>query len=211
MRLPWILAAALLASGCGLHTVDGEVFRDMTVDKKLRLFEAENDVSIAEDERDQMRDRAREIKQDIHTAAQEQRAAEKSDDDEKGKLLGLAARMWEQRGVYLRESLDYLRSRMDAQDAVIDLARAKFELAKALLIKKNKLQGADGIDIKDFERQVSTYSERMRVAMAGLDRVKAKVEKSRAEWLKLRDDLSASSLEGSATPGADEIPVWESW
>ena len=212
-----IMACLLAATACNplSYWVSNDVFAHMSVDKKMRLFDAENDVSIAEDEREQMRDRVRSIRDDMRNVRR-QRAALEEDlrnrgDADAGKTLQLAEIMWSKRVDYLDDSADYMKARIDAQGTLILLARAKFELAKVLLIKKNKLDGSESLVVRDFEQQVKDYSQRSKAELAELERTKPRLERARLEWLKLRDDLAASSLSALGTPGEDELPVWESW
>lgn len=204
-RLMLALVGLAALAGCSLHhTIDNGLFHDLTVDKKMRLFDAENDVSISVDEREQMRERVRVIKAELRYAARQvDQAADKS--------LAVTEHVWELRQTYLDGSLDYLRERIAAQDGVVLSARAKFELAKALLVKKNKLPGAEDLDVKDFEAQVTELGDASRAELAELDLEKPALQQARTDWLKARDELAASSLSSLGTPGADEIPVWESW
>ena len=41
------------------------------------------------------------------------------------------------------------------QDALITVAWARYELAKAKLVKKNNVRGASDVDLTDFEEQVT--------------------------------------------------------
>lgn len=210
-----LLFALVCLTGCALsHTVNDDVFQDMSVDKKLRLFEAENDISIAIDERDQMRERIRELKREIRSAQVERRVADEEaahEGREGGKQAQLSDAMWNSRLEYLDGSIAYLRRRMSAQDSVILLARAKFELAKALIIKRYKLEGAESINIKDFEHQVVECNEQMHVTLQEVEQGRSPLERLRAEWLRLRDELASGSLQNMVTPGDDELPVWENW
>ena len=59
-----------------------------------------------------------------------------------------------------------LKEKLSAQDDLVRVAYAKYELAKARLVKKNNVRGADEIDLADFEMQVDDYVERARDAQA---------------------------------------------
>lgn len=218
MRRVLMLGLVLVAAGaCNYlsYSVDNDAFATMSVDKKMRLFDAENDVSIAEDEREQMRERLRQIREDMR-AVKRQRAALEEDVRNRGeadadRTMDLADTMWDRRLDYLDMSLDYMKGRIGVQGTLISLARAKFELAKVLLIKKNKLEGSESLTVRDFEQQVSEIAQRAKAEQAELDRTKPPLERARLQWLKLRDDVAASSLSALGTPGEDELPVWESW
>ena len=214
MKLSCLLLLLSAATACsGLrYEIDNDVFRDMPIDKKLRLFDAENDVSLAVDERAQVRARIREIKIEAKLASSEVDAApELEDAADNASLDVLTSRMWQSRADYLEGSLDYLRKRLQLQDGLILLARAKFELAKALLVKKNKLAGVEDIEIKNFEEQIAAINQALQGEQGDLEGQKGNLERLRAAWLTLRNEVAASRLTGFMAPGEDELPVWESW
>ncbi|MEL6548518.1 MAG: hypothetical protein AAFQ82_28095, partial [Myxococcota bacterium] len=63
----WIAILALATSACGGlgYQVDRDLLTEVSVENKLTLFDAENDVSIALDEREQIRREIQQVKQEI--------------------------------------------------------------------------------------------------------------------------------------------------
>jgi hypothetical protein len=201
--------AGMLLSACSpLHyTVSNDAFSQLSVDKKMRLFDAENDVSLAQDEKGQMREAIHLLRVDQDAA---ERASRVADRQENANTPGLK-RMWASRVYYLKLAIEYLHRRVDAEDTVVMGARARFELAKALIVKKNKMPGADSIEIKKFEKQADGFGEKSKRELTTLSQLRSKVERARTDWLRQRDDVAANTLGGSGLVGDDEVAVWQSW
>ncbi|MBI3180520.1 MAG: hypothetical protein HYZ27_12725, partial [Deltaproteobacteria bacterium] len=80
-----LAAMVMLVCGCGGlgATVDRTLLREITIENKLLLFDAENDVSIALDEREQIMRNIQEVKDSIRDAEAQVAEAE-SDEDRAG-------------------------------------------------------------------------------------------------------------------------------
>ena len=208
---PWralVIAGALLSACSPLHyTVSNDAFAQLSVDKKMRLFDAENDVSLAQDEKGQMREAIHQLRNDQDAAERSGRVAGRQ---ENANSPGLR-RMWAARIYYLKLAIEDWHRRVDAQDTVVLVARARFELAKALIVKKKKMPGADVIEIKRFEKQADGFGEKSKRELATLAQLRTKVERARTDWLGQRDDVAANSLGGASLVGDDELAVWQSW
>ncbi len=165
-----VLFPALLtcASGCGSAPhlrVDADVLERITIENKLRLFDAENELNIAIDARDQVVDEIEQIKQDIRRTQKKRDVAARDEDlfDDKGDQRRVAlSRLRRTTAIaqldYLDARLEWARRRLDRQRRALIVAKAKFELAKAKLVKRNNVPGASDIEIEDFEEQVADYS-----------------------------------------------------
>jgi uncharacterized protein (DUF3084 family) len=210
---PWI---AVLCSGCGLaHTIDREWLADISIENKLLLFDAENDVSIAVDERDKIQREIREAKEDIRYAEQQLEDA-KSDgerarakNDAKGvEVADVAGEVFALKIDYLEAQLDMLQDRRSAQEGLINVALARYELAKATLIKKNNVRGVSDIDVADFEEQVNSTVESAKADQERLKQEEQQVDARRQEWLKRRDQLAALSGGGAGSAWAEDSALW---
>lgn len=212
------LLLGLVAAGCGLtHTVDRDLLQTISVEYKLSLFDAENEVSIAVDERDRLQREILQVKEDLARVERQivdaesdyQRAVEKGVQD-RARLAEQAAAVYELKAEYLEEHIDYLREELRVQDAFINVALAKFELAKAQLVKKNNVRGADSIDLADFEAQVSDAVAAAKEAKDSLNVDFAEVEKAKNTWLAARDELSKASGGGVGSAWAEDDGLWGS-
>lgn len=208
---PWygwlVLLIGLSACGPLRYTVNNDAFSQLSVDKKMRLFDAENDVSLAQDEEGQMREAIHDLRMDQDQAERSLRLVQRQE----GGNTQVAARMWNARLKYLQLALDYMHQRLRVQDTMVVASQARFELAKALIVKKNKMPGADKIVVKNFEKQADSFNERAKTELAALALVRNKVERARSDWLRLRDDVAANTLGGASQVGEEEQPAWQSW
>lgn len=162
------MLVALTAASCAAPrlTVDKDVLDKITIENKLLLFDAENELNIAIDGRDKVVDEIEQIKEDIRRARKKMEVAERDEsafeskgDAERAKIAGFKAVSEEARIEYLAARLEWARARLDQERARLVVAKAKFELAKARLVKKNNVPGASDIDLADFEEQVKDYEE----------------------------------------------------
>lgn len=212
-----LLLSVLLGAGCGplSETVDRDLLREITIENKLLLFDAENDVSIAIDEREQIQRQIYQTKIDIgdaeaqvdEAASDEGRANEKGD-AQRAQLSAMAREVYLLEIDYLEEYLAFLREKVKAQEDLIMVALAKFELAKAKLVKKNNVRGAQDIDLVDFEEQVDKYIERAMESRADLAEREKEVDAFKQQWFKSRDDLMAKSGGGVGSPWAEDSALW---
>lgn len=213
MLLVW-LAACL--SGCGLrHTVDRSLLSEIAMEYKLTLFDAENEVSIAMDERDHIVRQIQELKRDIAEAERQQEdasadgvRARRNNQAEKAALADQAAEVFGLKVDYLEARLDLLRTRLDVQSTFVDVARAKLELAKAQLVERNNVRGAESVNVAKFEQQVEDYVGRAKKAQEMLNRVQGEVDEVKATWLAAREKLNQASGGGWGSPWAEDGGVW---
>ena len=162
-----VIALHISASGCGSAPrlrVAADVLEKITIENKLRLFDAENELNIAIDARDQVVDEIAQIKDDIRrtrkkreVAIRDEEVFESKGDAQRKELSALRRAAAGAHIDYLQARLEWARGRLDRQRAELVVAKAKFELAKARLVKKNNVPGASDIDLADFEAQVEDY------------------------------------------------------
>lgn len=183
--------------------VDGKVLEKLTIENRLLLFDAENELNIAIDARYQVLDEIEQIKIDIERAKEKLETARRDEDlfADKGNLervevAALRAETQKTRINYLEARLDWARERLDVEDEKLDVARAEFELAKARLVKKNNVPGASKITIEDFEKQVSKFEERVEDADRDVEKALAKLSEREEAW------VQASRALQEATGGA---------
>jgi len=208
-----------LALGCGCsplrYRVDREELKEITIENKLLLFDAENDVSIALDEKEAIHRETQQVKEDVNDAQAQvaaaevdaSRASEKSD-QAKAQVSLAAVEVFELKVKYLEESLSYLRRKLKAQDSLILVAEAKFELAKAKLAKNNNVRNAADIDLADFEGQVDASVEKAKETFKDLEAYAQDVEAVKKQWLDRRDQLMAASGGGIGSPWAEDSGLW---
>ncbi|MEZ4273269.1 MAG: hypothetical protein R3C68_18075 [Myxococcota bacterium] len=203
-------------SSCGLaHTVDRDLLRHVSLSNKLLLFDAENNLSIAIDEKDKIDKQILEVRRDIRAAYSQRDAAREDEDraDDRGdaeavRLAIMAQDVAEMKIDYLRGYVDFLDEKRDVQERHILLAQAQFELAKAKLIKENNVKGAEKVDLEDFENQVKKWVEVAKDAQADLAETSKELDAERQAWLGQREKLRELSGGGLGSPWADDATVW---
>lgn len=201
---------SFVAGSCGHLTVDRDLLADVSIKQKLELFEAENEVSMALDDSEQ-------TQRDIYEKKLELIEAEDNleyfEDDIRHSLskgtpnaaeISRQARKVEDNRIgYLRAELASLRLRQEMQRCLIDVAMAKFELAKAKLVKRSNLRGASGMELNDFEAQVDEYIAFAKDAQGKFGGSERVVKKAKDVWLKARSELHRSSGGSIGSPWSE--------
>jgi chromosome segregation ATPase len=180
--------------------VDREVLEKITIENKLLLFDAENELNIAIDSRDQVVDEIEQIKEDIRRAKKKHAVAERDQesfadkgDNERSKIAGFKAVSEEARVDYLDARLEWARTRLVRERAKLIVAKAKFELAKARLVKKNNVPGASDIELADFEEQVKDYEEDVAGTEEDITEAEAEMKQMEEGWLAASKSLRQAS------------------
>jgi chromosome segregation ATPase len=185
--------AASLGTACATPPslrVRADVLDKITIENKLLLFDAENELNIAIDARDQVVDEIARLKEDARRARKKGQVAERDEqvfsdkgDAERARLAVLRGQAAEAQLEYLDARLEWARERLDKERRQLIVAKAKFELAKAKLVKKNNVPGASSIDLADFEAQVSEYAEDVGDSEAEIKEAEATMKDAEAQWV----------------------------
>lgn len=217
LLVPAIAVLALSASACGglSYTIDRDLLKDISIENKLILFDAENDVSIALDERESLKKQVNEARQDISDAkakikearADAERAQEKGVANAQS-VGDLAEDAYDKKIDYLNDRIGFLKRRLEAQERLIYVAWARYELAKAKLVKKNNVKGANDVEIADYEEQVDKFVELAKEDTEVLKREEAELNASQQEWLAQREKLQAASGGGLGSSWVEDGAIW---
>ncbi len=202
----WLLAAAIAVASCRSAPklrVDKDVLDKITIENKLLLFDAENELNIAIDSRDQVVDEIEQIKDDVKRMQKKRDVALRdedlfSDKGDKERANIATARAAEAAAHidYLRARLDWVRERLVRERAKLVVAKAQFELAKARLVKKNNVPGASDIDLADFEGQVANYTKDVEGSSGDIKDAESEMKAAEQQWA-----VAVKALQ-SATGGA---------
>ncbi len=217
LPMAFLLLAAISIHGCGglSYQVDRDLLREVSVEHKLLLFEAENEVGIAFDEQEQIQRQIKDTRAEIAKAkalsVEAERDADRASDKNDGRAeqLALASReVLALKRDFLEARVTMLRKKLSAQDDLLQVALAKYELAKAKLVKKNNVEGAASLDLADFEEQVSKYVDAARASQATVSEYDKEAVVLRNAWQAARAKLEQSGGAGAASPWADDAAVW---
>ncbi len=215
---PRILLLGLVSCAGLSHTVDRELLRDITIENKLMLFDAENDVAIALDEREQLvrqvrdlRVEVREVLAQIREAQSDEERALAKNEAEKATLAARAEEVFELQLTVLGARIDLAKDRLQVQERLLRVAEAKFELAKAKLCKRNNVFGAAELELEDFEQQVRETIDEAREASEDLSDDEKALAELVAVWQQARADLMKASGGGVGSPWAEGSAAWGNW
>jgi hypothetical protein len=196
---PLLLLASFIAA-CGPSVslrVEERSLRDLPLESRLDLLDAENDLFAAIDRRDDGEQVIDDAKIALRRADQRVSEAEHNLDQarnrrdtagvEVGKLAIDEAKAhrrvqdWE---------LDLARDALDVEEARLLVAQARFERAKAEVARKAKTAGAAELKLKDFDRQVDELQKHVKDVQTDSDKERKKSEKDRQKWLALSHKLA---------------------
>ncbi len=214
---PLYMALALTLGGCGLaYTVPRDQLRDLTIEQKLLLFDAQNEAAIAVDEREEARRAVVELRRDLEELHDQivvaKNAIDAAGDDAKAERIAELNRdVLELKREYFETKLRLAREKLDVQDELVRVAEAKFELAKAKLVKRNKLRGAADIEIADFDEQVDTCVAQARDRQEELAPYIEETEQARKAWQSRRQQLREASGDALGNPWVDDASATDGW
>ncbi len=187
--------ALLLAASCGADPrlrVDEGVLDRLGIENKLLLFDAENELDIAVDDRDQVLDALASLTSERQAAEAERSVAERDvgvfrdkGDQSRARIAALRIEAAKARIDHIDAKRQVELVRLEQQERALVVARAGFELAKARLVKRTNVPGAEGLKLEDFEAQLERTQERMseldeRVAAAEAEAAQRELAWSRA-------------------------------
>jgi hypothetical protein len=212
-----VLTMAAWVVGCGglSYSVDRDLLRNISVENKLLLFEAENDVSIALDEQEQIARQVHDTRRQVNEVGSQRGAADtdreraqNKKDDKAAQVAAVSRQVLELKRDFLEARIKALREKLSAQESLVRVAFAKYELAKAKLVKKNNVRGADKLELADFEKQVDESVVSARDDQKIVDAAEKEAETKRQQWLTARNQLEKQSGGGAASPWADDAMAW---
>ena len=179
-------------SACGSDPslrVDGSVLERMTIENKLLLFDAENELDIAIDDRDQVVDRLsalqiekRRVEDRRKRAAADLEFYKSKNDSAQSGISALRTASAVARLKHLEAETAAQEVRLERQERALIVARARFELAKARLVRRNNVPGAAKLNLADFEKQVERYQSRVAALAPKLEAAEARVAQREDAW-----------------------------
>ncbi|MGF1511746.1 MAG: hypothetical protein ACFB9M_19800 [Myxococcota bacterium] len=180
--------------------MNGKVLEKLTIENRLLLFDAENELNIAVDARYQVVDEIDAIKDDIErardkldTAKRDQKTFSSRKNSEQSRIAAFRVAAQKSRIKYLEARLEWARERLDVEDRRLIVAQAKFELAKARLVKKNNVPGASKIKIEDFEKQVAKYESQVDDADQDVERALTQLTREEEAWIAATQQLQEAT------------------
>lgn len=204
-----LTALALLSLGCaGLsHRVDRSLLDQVPNEELLLLFDAENAVYIARDEADlatrNLEDARKALRRayDYRELINERRKSGAAIDS--AQVLQLLEE-WNNARIDMREKEVALREEeLRTSDVRLWAARARYEHAKAKLVKDFNPAGGTDVDIADFDEQVKEWEVREQEVLAGLKEREQAMFAARDAYIALAVQLQSASKGAYGGPWAD--------
>ena len=201
----------LLEVGCvGLwHRVDRSLLDQVPNEEKLLLFDAENGVYIAKDEMETAERAWRDAERALARAAryretiQERRKSGAAIDTPQ--VLALLDEWNEARTRMRRAEVAFVRQKRATAEARLWASRARYERAKALLVKDFNPEGGTSIQVADFDAQVTEMEAREKEQIDLLAAREKEVSDERAIYNELSAKLQALSNGAYGGPWADLV------
>lgn len=210
-----VVGAALLAlavaagGGCaGLsHRVDRSLLDQVPNEELLLLFDAENAVYIARDEADlatrNLEDARKALRraEDYRALIDERRKSGAAIDS--AQVLQLLEE-WNNARMEMRQKEVSLRQEeLSTSDVRLWAARARYEHAKAKLIKDFNPVGGANINLDNFQDQVKDWEEREKEVLADLQAKQEELVAARDTYIQLAVRLQQESRGAYGGPWAD--------
>jgi peptidoglycan hydrolase CwlO-like protein len=203
-----VLVACLSACGPSVSLrVEQRSIKDLPLESRLDLLDAENDLFSAVDRRD-----------DAEAAIDDARAAVRKADarvDEADRNLDQAKERRDQGGVDVGRlaileakahrkvkewELRFSHKDLDVAEAQLLVAEGRFEKSKAEVAKRAKTPGAAELKVQDFDKQVERLLVHVKSVQKDADATHKDAEKDQAKWQALSRQLSelTGGAQGSA-------------
>ncbi len=181
-----VLCLALALPACGGPSaslrVSDKVVAGFPPDARSWVYDAENEVIIALDNRDAVKAKIEEIERDIARAKLAVTAAKgrggKGEEPAKARVAWHVAR---------RDHADAL---LDVADVSVICAKASLELSKAKLVVRFDILGEDkAFSVKAFEKQHERCARNLLNRTKVADKMRDKAKQAEGNWRKVRADF----------------------
>jgi len=181
-----LVAAALLLPACGGPSaslkVSNKVVAQFPPDARSWVYDAENEVIIALDNRDAVKSKIEDIEKDIARAKVAVTAAKgrggKGEEPAKARVAWHVARR------------DHAEALLDVADVSVICARASLELSKAKLVVRFDILGEDKkFSVKAFEKQQERCARNLLARNKAADKLRDKAKQAENNWRKVRADF----------------------
>lgn len=189
---------------CGPKRLPSDLLQRLPYETRIELLEAENDLAIAIDKRDEAenevsrtRDALRRAKARLSDAEDEEGAAK---DPVSREVATLAVQEAEARVAYLRARQEVNVEALDTEEVAFDCARDKFELARLNAARKGKVQGSESFSPKDFEADVARCEAALARERGRLKEKDQRAKAAREEWEKKKAQLAKKTFDARASP-----------
>jgi chromosome segregation ATPase len=206
-----LLVGGLFVGGLGCaglsHRVDRSLLDQVPNEELLLLFDAENGVYIARDEAElatrNLEDARKALRRadDYRKLIDERRKSGAAIDS--AEVLQLLEEWNEARIAMRKREVELRQEELRTSDVRLWAARARYEQAKAKLIKDFNPVGGARVDLTDFDEQVAKWEEREQKVLALLKEREDEMLSAREAYIALAVRLQQVSKGAYGGPWAD--------
>jgi hypothetical protein len=195
------LALALMSlAACGPSVslrVSRQDVQELPVEERLDLLDAENDLFVAIDKRDDASQAVDDAKVAYRQSARRLSAsvadldrAERAGNPQDMALAKIAVQEARLGRRYQSLASDLAAGNLEAMDAELLVARARFEKAKAEAVRRAKVKGSSEIVVAKFSDQLTRLERYAAKSEKSLQAIQAKADAARNAWLAVGQKLS---------------------
>jgi len=203
----WVAVSCGLLSACGpryAKKVPNDLVTKLPYEVRIELLEAENDLGVAVDQRDEAESEVLRTRNAIRRARDRKNAAEREVGEAHDAVSREVARLAvDEAGA----RIEYLRARQDVNLAVqerdelaLQCAWATYELAKLNAARKAKVMGAEKQPLKEFEEQPRQCQAEVVNKQLRVTQENKKAEKVKSDWETKKTALARKTFDARASP-----------
>lgn len=201
-----LLAFAAL-SGCGHSRAGERSLAALSMESKLNLIEAENDLFAAVDAVDEASSRVRETREECEKGDERYRAAQEALKLARGakdktylEIAQLSLQESKERRAWLDAWLAVQRKLLEAEKAKLELARCRYERTEVQLVKKARVANAEKVDLTYFDARIKNLEADAKRATDRAQKEAESAEKAKNVWSATQRALSKKTGGGQGSP-----------
>lgn len=205
-----VLFAALCAAalcGCGPKynlRVPNDLLQRLPYESRIELLEAENDLAVAIDHRDEAENEVSRTRQALRRAKDRKSAAEDEAADAADKVASEVAQLAMEeahaRVAFLRAQQQVNVRTLEVQELALRCAHARFELARLNVARKAKVEGHERLELPQFEGQVKSCEADVAEQQATMKEQTQVAQTAKDAWDKRKSALARKTFDARASP-----------
>lgn len=185
--------------------VPDELVSRLPFETRIELLEAENELAVAIDRRDEAENEISRARDGLRRAKSRLSAAkdeiDRADDAKSTEIALLAVEEASFRVEFLRAQQEVNVAKLELERLSLRCAMAKFELARLTAARKAKVEGAEALDAAEFEAQTQSCDEEVKTRRAELKTNWVdQAEAAKAVWETKRTALAKKTFDARASP-----------
>ena len=199
--------ALILCAACGPKygmRVPDDQLEKLPYEARIELLEAENELAIAIDHRDEAENEVKVAREQLRRAKDRLDAAEDevsdAEDKSAAEVAGLAVEEANARVEFLRAQQQVNVKSLDLQELALRCAHARFELARLNVARKAKVEGSESLSVPEFEGQVKACEAEVAERKGFMKEQTAAATASKEAWDKRKTALAKKTFDARASP-----------